>query len=53
MVDQNRLEVERIRNLVQGFGWVVSKDEITDDKIIMTMEKPRVVPVSGQMAGPG
>lgn len=47
MADQNRLEFERIRNLVQGFGWTATKEEITDDKLIMVLEKKRVVPPSG------
>lgn len=41
--DQNRLEVERIRNLVGGFGWAVTKDELTEDEIVLTMKKKRVV----------
>lgn len=44
-VDQNRLEVERIRNLVTGFGWEIINEQITDEDIIITMKKKRVVPV--------
>lgn len=45
--DRNRLEFERIRNLVRGFGWEVTKEEITDDKLIMTLTKGRVVEMAG------
>jgi hypothetical protein len=53
MVDGNRLEVERIRNLVSGFGWEVIKEEVTDDDIILVMKKPRVVKTENMGAGPG
>ena len=51
-VDQNRLEVERIRNLVSGFGWEVVKDEISDEDIILVMKKKRMIP-SVPEPGPG
>lgn len=53
MVDMNRLEVERIRNLVSGFGWEVFKEEITEEDIIIVMKKRRVIPVGVPMPGPG
>ena len=43
--DPNRLEVERIRNLVTGFGWELVKEEIDDVHINITMRKLRVLPV--------
>lgn len=51
-VDQNRLEVERIRNLVTGFGWELIKEEITDEDIVITMKKKRVVGIPEVGAGP-
>ena len=39
---KNRLEVDRIRNLIQGFGWSVSKQEDTDDEIILTIKRKRI-----------
>lgn len=51
-VDQNRLEVERIRNLVTGFGWEFVKEEITDEDIIITMRKRRIVLAPEVGAGP-
>lgn len=50
MSDLNRLEVERIRNLVSGFGWEVAKDEITDEDIILVLKKKRIV---ASVGGPG
>jgi len=49
---QDRLEVDRILNLVQGFGWEKTAEEITDEHIIITIRKKRaeVAPETG--AGP-
>jgi len=49
--DANRIEVERIRNLIIGFGWMITNEQITDDKIIVTMEKKRVTPVEEMGVG--
>jgi len=51
-VDMNRQEIERIRNLVTGFGWVMTEEKVTDEDIIVTMQKKRVVPVPELGAGP-
>jgi len=32
-------EIERLLNLIRGFGWVKTKETIVDDKIIITVEK--------------
>ena len=37
---QQTLEIERIVNLARGFGWEKTGEEIKDDKIILTIEKP-------------
>ena len=42
-IDLNRLEIERIDNLVRNFGWLKIKEEISGTKIILTFEKPRIV----------
>jgi hypothetical protein len=39
--ERDRLEIERLGNLVTGFGWRVVKQEFTDEKIIMQIEKRR------------
>jgi len=33
------LEVERVLNLVMGFGWKKVKEEIVGNKIVLTIEK--------------
>ncbi len=50
--EKDRLEVERVLNLVQGFGWEKTNEELTDEHIIITIRKKRseVAPVIG--AGP-
>lgn len=39
--NMDRLEIERVENLIKNFGWSKAKEELTDDKIILTFEKPR------------
>ena len=36
---QRTLEVERVTNLVMGFGWHVSEVKADGDKLVLTMEK--------------
>ena len=43
--DRNRIEIERVDNLVRNFGWTKIKEEITDTDIILTVKKPRVEPI--------
>ena len=40
-IDETRrtIEVERLVNLVQGFGWTKIKEEIVGKKISITVEK--------------
>jgi len=33
------IEIERIMNLVRGFGWSEIKREVVGDKLILTIEK--------------
>lgn len=51
--DRDRLEIDRLGNLIIGFGWKVVKQEFTEDKIIITIEKPRAPGVEVPEAGPG
>lgn len=44
-VERERLEVDRVMNLVAGFGWQKTKEELTDEKLIITIEKPRAAEV--------
>lgn len=43
--DLNRIEIERVENLITNFGWTKVKEELTDDEIILTVKKPRAEPV--------
>lgn len=36
---QRTLEVERVTNLVMGFGWHVNEVKTDGDKLFVTMEK--------------
>jgi len=51
--ERDRLEVERLTNLVQGFGWKEIKREETDQKIIVTLERAKTVTVTETGAGAG
>ena len=33
------IEIMRVMNLVQGFGWVKVKEEIVGTKVLLTIEK--------------
>ena len=45
---QQTLEIERIVNLASGFGWVKVAEEVTEEKMVITIEKPIESPaVSG------
>jgi len=40
-LERNRIELERLTNLISGFGWKLVEQKFTDDKIIVTVEKSR------------
>lgn len=52
-VDRDRLEIERVGNLITGFGWRIVKQEFTEDKIILQVEKQRESSPEVAEAGPG
>lgn len=33
------MEVERVMNLVRGFGWEKTKEEVLEDKVVIQIEK--------------
>jgi len=39
-----KIEIERIVNLVQGFGWKKVEEKISTDKVSITLEK--VIPIT-------
>ena len=47
-----KLEVERLHNLITGFGWNIQKQEVTTDKIELTIVKSVAVPESAEAAEP-
>jgi len=47
------LEIDRLTNLVQGFGWKVVKHEVTEDKILVSLEKTKIVSEETEAAVPG
>jgi len=38
---RDTIELERLKNLISGFGWMIVKQEFTDDRIIVAVEKLR------------
>ena len=40
-IEQDRIEVERLNNLITGFGWTIDKQEFTDEKIEISISKSR------------
>ena len=51
--ERDRLEMERLVNLVQGFGWKEVKREETDTQIIITLEKKKFEVTAPTGVGPG
>lgn len=39
-----KIEIERIVNLVQGFGWKKIEEKVSEGKVTITLEK--IVPVT-------
>jgi len=52
-VDRDKLEIDRLVNLITGFGWRLNKQEFTTDKIIIELEKDRAPGVEAGGPGPG
>ena len=48
----DELEIERLRNLVIGFGWVVTKVELKTDRIVLAVEMERDSKKGVESAGP-
>lgn len=52
-IERDRLEIDRLGNLIKGFGWQIVKQEFTDEKILISLEKPRSAGVEVSEAGAG
>lgn len=50
-LDRDKLEVDRLSNLITGFGWKIIKQEFTEDKIKLELSKDRSPEV--ETGGPG
>lgn len=44
-IDLNKIEIERVENLVVNFGWEKVSEELTDTHIVLTIRKTRAEPV--------
>ena len=51
--DEDRRQLERLQNLVQGFGWVVGSVEYTDEHIRVVLTRPVTGEPAETGAGPG
>lgn len=45
-LDRNKLEIDRIENIIVNFDWKITKQEINDDNIIITIQKKCITPVA-------
>ena len=45
------IEIQRVMNLVQGFGWTKVKEEVVGTKISITIEKETLT--EAEIIGPG
>ena len=50
-VDRDKLDIDRLSNLIVGFGWRVKKQEFTEDKIVISVEKDRAPGVEAGSVG--
>ena len=48
----DELEIERLRNLVVGFGWKVTATEIKTDRVVLTVELERELKETPESVGP-
>lgn len=51
--DQQRIEVERIQNLVTGFGWKIGAINYLDDTVKIELSKEIPGVPAEETAGPG
>ena len=51
-VDMDRLDVERVLNLTQGFGWEKVSEKLDAEYIELTVRKKRVQPEIPEGVGP-
>lgn len=49
---EDKLDLDRLGNLVTGFGWRVAKTETTTDELIVTLKKNRTPGPESEAAPP-
>lgn len=49
---EDKLDIERVSNLIMGFGWRITKQETLPDRLILTVEKTREPTVEEQAGVP-
>jgi len=47
-----RIEVDRLVNLTQGFGWKMVKQEFLEDKLVVQLEKKVPASTEEEAGGP-
>lgn len=45
------IEIQRVMNLVQGFGWAKVKEEVVGTKVLLTIQKEMLQ--ESEIIGPG
>lgn len=51
MENQPTLEIERVVNLIGAFGWKLTKQEITENEIRLTVTKPKTSSLDESSSG--
>ena len=52
-IEQDRIEIERLHNLITGFGWSIKKQEFTDEEIQIEIVRKRAPGVAAPEADAG
>ena len=50
-LENQRLEIERIENLIGNFGWTIVKQELIENKVVVTISRDAEPPEVELSAG--
>lgn len=50
---EDSIAVERVKNLISGFGWSVDAQQMQTDRIVLTISKSRTPAEETESASPG
>ena len=50
---EDKLQVDRLNNLITGFGWKITNEEYTESRIILRVERARTPAGESLSPGPG